>query len=168
MGLRRKYSAASYFNFLYSLAFRDICYRELAHELDNIIYDWRLPMDENRMWDGYDIRKYYLCDESGYLPDGIDIYDDKIFAEMPSVLEVMVGFANRIYEDICEDYSTDEWIWMWLSNLDIIDERGECDLQNLRELVEKWESGKSMFFKGKWDENTNLWDQCAAFLNKKR
>lgn len=169
MGARRKYTAESYFNFLYSLAFNKIGYEELAHELDSIVYNWRLPMDENRMYDGYDIRKYYLCDELGYLPDGVEIYDGdgKLFSQEPTVLEVMVGFANRIYTDITDDYSVDEWIWLWLRNLDIIDENGRYDIDDVVKCIKKWESGASIFFYGEVERKKHLWDQCIEYLNEK-
>ena len=71
----RKYTEEDYFNFLYDLAFTSEDYISLAKLLHNMDFEWVLRLDENRADDGIEIRKYYLADKNGYLPDTIDVDD---------------------------------------------------------------------------------------------
>lgn len=171
MGIRKRlYTEEDYFNFLYDLAFRDDDYILLAKLLHEIEYVPYLRMDENRIDDGYEIRKYYLADKNGYLPDYIDT-DDIIFPEHPSVLEVWVGFSNKI----CRDMSRDLEIWglirMFCENLGILVENwgiGE-ERENIINTVKMWMSGDfnlNIFGElGNFDENcADLWSQASLWL----
>ena len=78
---RRRYSKTEYFEFLYDMAFTSDKYYELAKVLHGMDYIWYNLMDENTMYNGIEIRKYYLCDELGYMPEEIDEYVRSVSAE---------------------------------------------------------------------------------------
>ena len=127
-------------------------------------------MDENRIDDGYEIRKYYLADKNGYLPDYIDV-DDIIFPERPSVLEVWVGFSNKICRDMSQNLEIWGLIRMFCENLGIFVENwgiGE-ERENIVNTVKMWMSGDfnlNIFGElGNFDENcADLWSQASLWL----
>ena len=160
MGERRKYTKTEYFEFLYDLGFGSSGkYYDLAKELHKIDYIWYNRMDENRMYDGIEIRKYYLSDDLGYMPDDIDEYDEYIFPDTPSVLEVWVGFANRLCRDIL-DWRVDKLVKLWVKELDL---RGDKD--SVRTIMDDWMNGESNMFGLDESQNTqDLWSQAAIFM----
>jgi hypothetical protein len=138
-----------YFNFLYFFALgskykhdkylKDICWR--LHHID---YYWTLKMDENRMYDGEEMRKYYLADDNGYLSDYDDIYDPDIFPQKITVFEVLVGFSNRLRRDVSRSFpnSKNKWgiIGVMLSNIFLVLESkksGEIG-ENLESIIDNW------------------------------
>lgn len=157
---RRRYSKTEYFNFLYDFAFTDKKYYELAKCLHNIDYIWYNKMDENRMYDGIEIRKYYLSDDLGYMPDDIDEYDDYIFPSNPSVLEVLVGFSNRLCRDIL-NWKVSKLMKIFLGNWGI-DYRS--DEEEIKSTVLAWENGDLGIFGEEIDPDLDLWTQAAAWM----
>lgn len=161
MSERRKYSKTEYFDFLVDLGFNGADrYRELAKTLHNIDYIWFNKMDENRMYDGIEMRKYYLCDELGYMPDDIDEYDDYIFPATPSVLEVIVGFANRLCRDVL-NWKIFRLIQIFLGNWGI-GERSSTD--EIESTIIAWENGELGIFGDNIDLDLDLWSQAAAWM----
>lgn len=158
---RRRYSKTEYFEFLYNFAFTDRKYYELAKCLHNIDYIWYNKMDENRMYDGIEIRKYYLSDDLGYMPDDIDEYDDYIFPSNPSVLEVLVGFSNRLCRDIL-NWKVSRLMKEFLENLNL---NKKCtDEDYIYETVEMWLNGDISIFGEDVPKSTDLWSQAAIWM----
>lgn len=167
MGIKKRlYTEEGYFNFLYDLAFKKNNYILLAKELHAITYEWDLRMDENRVDDGYEIRKYYLADKNGYLPDGIDL-DDDIFPRWPSVLEVLVGFSNKLCRDSLVGWKISDLFNIYLSNLwldDMTDRK--FDKKKCIYLINEWMDGGISMFGDESTKSTDLWSQAAEWMQE--
>jgi hypothetical protein len=157
---RRRYSKTEYFEFLYDMAFTSDKYYELAKVLHSMDYIWYNLMDENTMYNGIEIRKYYLCDELGYMPEEIDEYDEYIFPANPSVLEVLVGFSNKLCRDVL-NWKVPKLIKIFLGNWGI-DYRS--DKEEIEHAVLSWENGELGIFGDDVDTDLDLWSQSAAWM----
>jgi hypothetical protein len=94
---------------------RDRSYWFLAEVLHNKDFSWTVPNDDNRGFEGKDLRDRF-CDET----DCPYIYD--YFSNQCSMLELIIGLAYR-----CESIMVDQdlgvpmcdWFWRLLSNVGI-------------------------------------------------
>ena len=162
---RRRYDAEDYFNFLYDMAFDDDDNIELAHILHDMTYEWYIPLDENIEDNGYEIRKYYLSDSLGYMPSDIDIYDEYIFPKNISVLEMFVGFSNKLCRDVVSFMDVPEMIEMFLSNLGILGETGEHE-KFVKNIVKRWEMGDERYYIFEKGEKGDLWNKASRWLEE--
>ena len=162
MSGRRRYTKREYFEFLFNLGFDGADkYYELAKILHNIDYIWFNRMDENTMYNGVEIRKYYLSDELGYMPDEIDEYDEYIFPSTPSVLEVLVGFSNRLCRDVL-NWKVSKLMKMFINNLEL--DWKVTDDHNIYETVDMWMNGELSLFGDVSTTSTDLWSQAALWM----
>ena len=172
MGGRRRYSKTEYFEFLLDLGFNGADkYYDLAKILHEIDYIWFNRMDENTMYNGIEIRKYYLSDELGYMPDEIDEYDEYIFPANPSVLEVLVGFSNRLCRDVL-NWKVSKLMKMFIENLGL-DKFTNNKLKDaygrnrVNEIVVEWMYGEISIFGMDYissTKSTDLWSQSALWM----
>ena len=162
MGEKRKYTKTEYFDFLFDLGFgNDSKHVDLAKRLHKIDYIWFDRMDENRMYDGIEIRKYYLSDDLGYMPDDIDEFDEYIFPNTPSVLEVLVGFANRLCRDIL-GWKVKKLIRFWIDNLGLTRSKTCTD-----DIITDWMEGYiNMFGLDESQLPQDLWSQAARWIQE--
>lgn len=159
---RRKYNKTEYFEFLYDLAFGDNRkYWDVAKDLHKLDYIWYNIMDENRMYDGIEIRKYYLSDDLGYMPDEIDEYDDYIFPSNPSVLEVLVGFSNRLCRDVI-NFKISKLFKIFLGNWGI---GYKSNFDEIKSAVLSWENGELGIFGEGISTDLDLWSQATAWID---
>ena len=169
--MAKKYNKHAYFRFLYVLAFGyESGWEEVLNTLRHIPYVWRDRMDENRKYDGIEIRKYYLSDKLGYMPDGVDVYDEDIFGRDISVLEVLLGFANRLCRDFLVGYTVEEVFCMFLKNLGILGENGDyiVNEEAIEYIIEQWEMGDPeycIFYVDGLGETGDLWNQAMRWIN---
>ena len=164
MGGRRRYSKTEYFEFLLDLGFNGADkYYDLAKILHEIDYIWYNRMDENTMYNGIEIRKYYLSDELGYMPDEIDEYDEYIFPSTPSVLEVLVGFSNRLCRDVI-NWKVSKLMKMFIENLGL--DKNVRNDHNIYETVDMWMNGELSIFGDVSTTSTDLWSQAALWMQK--
>ena len=162
MGGRRRYSKTEYFEFLLDLGFNGADkYYDLAKILHEIDYIWFNRMDENTMYNGIEIRKYYLSDELGYMPDEIDEYDEYIFPSTPSVLEVLVGFSNRLCRDVL-NWKVSKLMKMFVENLGL--DKNVRNDHNIYETVDMWMNGELNLFGDDVPTTTDLWSQAAIWM----
>ena len=112
-----------YLDYLYEIGFSDDVHHKLAEYLFSIPYEWSLNMDENRMWDGIEMRREFeeLCKDDRHY----DI-DTCLDGSACTMLEFFVGFAYRLCRDMFNHDILDmefvpKLIQMWLENLDIWD-----------------------------------------------
>ena len=91
----------------------------------------------------------------------IDEYDEYIFPSNPSVLEVLVGFSNRLCRDIL-NWKVSRLIKIFLGNWGI-DYRS--DEEEIKSTVLAWENGELGIFGEEIDPNLDLWTQAAAWMN---
>ena len=107
--------ALDYFNYLYNFGFDDDQHHELALYLHSLDFAWSMERDENRMYDGLNMRREYedyLAGREGDIPD----------EDIPcSMLEFFVGFSHRLVRDMFgdEDFDRKELLGIMLGNLDI-------------------------------------------------
>ena len=94
-------------------------YRNLLRYLFDREFYFDIPMDENRLIDGVDLR-YRFADEVG-IP--VMVIDKKFDNSKCSVLEMMVALSIRIEESIMYDPEygdrTSVWFWEMIKSLDI-------------------------------------------------
>lgn len=108
-----------YLDYLYETAFGGLDnYKELAGLLFSIPYEWTLDMDENRMYDGIEMRREFeeLCkNDSNY-----DI-NTCLNGGACMMLEFFVGFAHRLVRDMFDHgiMTVPDLIKIWFINLDI-------------------------------------------------
>lgn len=159
--------------------YQKICgkhYRDLLNMLNNIEFTYLIPMDENRLSDGLDLRGIFAC-ECGIphiaIKRGLDM-------DVCSVLEVMVALAIRMETNIMDDTDcgdrTAVWFWTMIESLglsDMDDERFECtEVENIIEtfLDRQYESnGKGSLFyvpSSEYDmREMEIWKQMWVYSN---
>jgi len=92
-------------------------YNKLLSLLNDEVFYYTLPLDDNRLLDGIELR-YAFGDECGVPKTVIDevFYNDKC-----SVLEMILGLAMRIENTIMSDWDfgdrTQIWFWMMIKSL---------------------------------------------------
>ena len=121
-----------YFEWLSTLAFPNKIKRSGYSNLLYLLYTTpfyydqrKQPLDENRYKDGVYLRTLFI--QKMNIPEETIIKkNNTLFSEYYScnVLEMVCALANRISNDIMADYgreeTTDYWIQLMLSNLDIL------------------------------------------------
>lgn len=116
----------AYFEWLYDLVCgerfsKQISYRKLLMHLHNTEFTYLIPKDENRAEDGIDLR--YRFSRSQWLDDPPGIIIGCLEGPPCSVLEMMIGLANRCEEDYMDDPAygnrTSQWFWEMVTNLDL-------------------------------------------------
>lgn len=112
-----------YFKWICSIVFPDENlknnYYNVLRLLNNITFEYVLPLDENRQKDGIDLRYHfsYACK----IP--YDIIMENFNNSHCSVLEMMVALAKRYEDDVMSDSNygnrTLEWFWIMFKNLNL-------------------------------------------------
>ena len=128
-----------YFEFLYQTGFDDYEHRQLAGYLHTISFDWTNTMDENRMYDGIEMRREY---------GDVNCMND-IFDQGCSMLEFFVGFAWRLARDMFSDISCPELVKAMLRNLEL----WEID-------DEYFENEEEEDVTDEIDESLDIWVNC--------
>ena len=109
-----------YFNWLYDLVCKDrfgdnISYRKLLYHLHSKEFRWIIDKDENRAYDGLDLRYRFACEYSDI--DNADLYIDGPC----SVLEMIIALAIICEESYMDDGAigdrTQQWFWKMIGNL---------------------------------------------------
>lgn len=141
---------------------------KLMKMLGTIEFKWKLPLDENRAFDGLKLRNEYTG-KGGII--------SKDLAELGcSVLEMLVGLSVRIERDLMGtpgDDHPERWFWEMLENLGVA-EQNDDDFDNIfvSKVVTNWMfgAGKDNIFvlkqHGKEFKNLQIWDQMMAYLNE--
>ena len=162
-----------YFKWLISYVNPD-SYLSLMKKMFDTDFTWTIYMDKNRAIDGLDLRTIF-SNETG-LPCS------KIFEDKPvvSVLEVLVGLARRIENDIMYGYSeedqTSRWFWIMMENLglelysdELFDEIAVEDViaRFLDHRYSRNGYGSIFWTEGNRDfRRTELWYQTSTYFNE--
>lgn len=147
-------------------------YIPLLDLLHSMKFEWSIDMDENRVGDGLVLRKKWLQNEGIY--EYLYEFDD----EKVSVLEVLIGIAERIEYDVgnmMDGDFTSERFWMLLRNLDIEKyDASNYKPLNIKEKVRNWMARKykkdgsgSIFPMKKCQKDMRtlqIWDQMNLYL----
>lgn len=93
----------------------DTKYRKLLNLLHNTPFIFSIELDDNRAYDGVNLRWYYVNDGG----------DEKImqWTETCTVLEMLIGLSmniENIMENPDEDTCVGNWFWMMIKNLDLL------------------------------------------------
>lgn len=123
MTMEEKYDIEdSYFRFLMRLIDNERPqppsrnYGVLLHYMYNMEFEYIMQMDENRAYDGLNLRYLFSLDAPYDYEDILDTLDKPC-----SVLEMIIALAHRIESDItCEPDGIDrtsEWFWQMISSL---------------------------------------------------
>lgn len=152
-------------------------YGVLLRFMYNMEFEYIIPLDENRAYDGLNLR-YLFSTEAPYN------YNDILNAldEPCSILEMIIGLAHRIETDItCEPDGIDrtsEWFWQMISSLgleDMTDSNFNSDkvIDILRRFLNRRyaKNGQGgLFTVENYDRDMRdieIWYQANIWLNKK-
>lgn len=114
---------SDYFEWLFNLMCgqrfsKRVSYRRLLRYLHSAVFEYTLPMDEDRAKDGIYLRWRYTCDV------GLKEYEDIVLDRLDgpcSVLEMIAALAIRCEETIMDDPTlgdrTGQWFWNMITNL---------------------------------------------------
>lgn len=147
-------------------------YSLLLNELHNIEFTWSIERDENRAFDGKELRFAYMDEEN---------VPDIFYKEAPcSVLEALIGLSLRCYEDIMwgdEKFHEADLFWIMIENLGLM----KCDDEHfsrdyIHQQVNKWLSrefkydGEGSIFPLKHvhrdQRKVEIWLQMCGYLNE--
>ena len=167
-----------YFNWMYRIVMPSRpSYTKLLRRLNEIPFTYILPMDENRMTDGIDLRYRFGHSQRISEKDIVNHLD----TEGCSVLEMMVALAIHCEEDIMDDPDvgnrTSRWFMEMIHNLGLT---GMDDLNYNRQYVDGTidiflhrryaPDGKGGLFRLKHCtedlRNVQIWYQMNWYLNE--
>lgn len=101
----------------------------LAKQLYTTEFFGHLPNDDNRVYEGIELRSEFLEMNPGYTPDLVWMQEGSSFLEMLIALSRRLSFAD-------ERASSAEWFWRLMSNLNIHDiPDSNYDHPGVREVV---------------------------------
>lgn len=148
-------------------------YGKLISFLNDIQFDYLIPMDDNRIADGIDLRYRFGYDtEIPYAQ--IATYLD---IRPASVLEVMVALSLRIEEQFIDGDDVGNWFWIMIANLgldeykDLYFNKAEVDRIVKKFLKRDYEkNGRGSLFitndRNKDMRQIEIWDQMHLYLNE--
>ena len=166
-----------YFNWIEKLISDDNVeasdYRKLLLFLNDIPFSYIIPMDDNRIADGIDLRYRFGYDTE--IPNAqIATYLD---IRPASVLEVMVALSLRIEEQFIDGDDVGKWFWIMIDNLglaeykDLYFNKAKVD-RIVKQFIERDydKSGRGGLFITNNDNtdmrNMEIWDQMHLYLNE--
>ena len=148
-------------------------YKKLISFLNDIQFDYLIPMDDNRIADGINLRYRFGYDtEIPYAQ--IATYLD---IRPASVLEVMVALSLRIEEQFIDGDDVGNWFWIMIANLgldeykDLYFNKAEVDRIIKKFLKRDYEkNGRGSLFitndRNKDMRQIEIWDQMHLYLNE--
>ena len=152
-------------------------YHKLMKKLDDIDFDYIIPMDGNRAADGTDLRYRFAYENSYDGPMVATYLDDRPC----SVLEMMIALSIRCEEHIMENPDvgnrTGQWFWSMIVNLGLggmIDSKFDEEYVDMvidRFLKRKYKpNGDGSLFKvehcSRDLRNIEIWYQMCLYLDK--
>lgn len=167
-----------YFDWMYSRVMgEDRRYSKLLRRLNEIPFTYILPMDENRMDDGFDLR-YRFGHECGY--DDRDIANRLDISDC-SVLEMMVALAIRCEEGLMDDPDLGDRTSMWFR--DMIENLGLTGMDDRRYNQQYVDAHIDIFLRRRYApdgegglfrlkhatedmRNVQIWYQMSWYLNE--
>lgn len=168
-----------YYEWLCDLATGMRHIRQRYHVLLKLLHDtefiWDFPLDENRAADGVDLRWEFAAEHD--IPD--DAIDATIGREPCSVLEMMVGLANRCENQIMENDAFGSRVSYWFeimlrssglyleTNVGFRDKRYQNTITNLLTRNYDPDGRGGWFYVPGFDRDmreTEIWYQMHAYL----
>ena len=173
-----------YFNWMLDVIQYDVyvnseeSFVKLLNFLNNVTFNYIVPMDGNRYDDGINLRYRFSYEEN--IPDYI--IANKLDLKPCSVLEMMVALSLRAEEHIMDDpdigYRAGEWFWDMIASLGLNDmDDTNFDNDYVRNVVNDFlyrryePNGKGGLFTLKYPDedlrNMEIWYQMNRYLNEK-
>lgn len=167
-----------YYFWLYELVKADLgdcSYHLLIKHLYHRDFEWSVPNDDNRLFDGVNLREKF-CDSNNI------VYVREYFKRPASVLEVLIALAYRceyIMVNQLKNLPMRDWFWEMLSNAGLdrftddnfyqLEKRGELDTILNRIINRTYQrNGKGGLFPLKYpnkdQRKVELWQQMNAYL----
>lgn len=152
-------------------------YGALLNFMYNMEFEYIIPLDENRAYDGLNLRYLFSTEAPYNYNDILDALDEPC-----SILEMIIGLAHRIETDItCEPDGIDrtsEWFWQMISSLgleDMTDSNFDSDkvIDILRCFLNRRYSPNGqggLFTVNNYDgdmRDVEIWYQANIWLNEK-
>lgn len=152
-------------------------YGALLNFMYNMEFEYIIPLDENRAYDGLNLRYLFSTEAPYNYNDILDALDEPC-----SILEMIIGLAHRIETDItCEPDGIDrtsEWFWQMISSLgleDMTDSNFDSDkvIDILRCFLDRRYSPNGqggLFTVDNYDgdmRDVEIWYQANIWLNEK-
>ena len=165
-----------YFDWIKNLISNDVeasDYEKLLSFLNDIPFSYIIPMDDNRISDGIDLRYRFGYDtEIPYAQ--IATYLD---IKSASLLEVMVALSLRIEEQFINGDDVGKWFWIMIDNLGLIEYKDlYFDKAKVDRIIKKFmerdynKNGSGGLFITnditKDMRNIEIWDQMHLYLNE--
>ena len=165
-----------YFDWIKNLISNDIeasDYERLLSFLNDIPFSYIIPMDDNRISDGIDLR-YRFGYETDIPYAQIATYLD---IKSASLLEVMVALSLRIEEQFINGDNVGRWFWIMIDNLGLIEYKDlYFDKAKVDRIIKKFmerdynKNGSGGLFItndiNKDMRNIEIWDQMHLYLNE--
>lgn len=115
--------------------FSDTKKLDFLWQLFTIDFYYTVGNDVNRLRDGLTLRDEYLEEDGRW---GVPVHNC-------SVLEMLIGFSDRLAKHVLGDYSSDgevtvEWFWRFIRNLGITNAKGDIILSkgDICTVIERW------------------------------
>lgn len=148
-------------------------YRELLLFLNDIQFSYIIPMDDNRIADGIDLR-YRFGYDTGVSYAQVAKYLD---IRPASILEVMVALSLRIEEQFIDGDDVGKWFWIMIGNLGLMEYKDlYFNKAKVDRIVKKFikrdysRNGTGGLFITSNDNtdmrNIEIWDQMHLYLNE--
>ena len=148
-------------------------YSLLLGELFDTPFEWRVPNDDNRAYEGMDLREQFCRDlRIEYIPEH--------YPKNCSMLELIIALALRCESMGEDDLDYKNWFWELLTNCNLIDYSDDnyyVDGENSTEIIEKiinrtyTRKGLGGLFPLKTSRRDQrkieLWYQMSAYLSEK-
>ena len=148
-------------------------YGELLSFLNDIPFSYIIPMDDNRIADGIDLRYRFGYDTKipyAQIATYLDI-------KSASVLEVMVALSLRIEEQFIDGDDVGKWFWIMIYNLGLTEYKDlYFNKAKVDRIVKKFikrdysRNGTGGLFitsnKNTDMRNIEIWDQMHLYLNE--
>lgn len=165
-----------YFDWIKNLISNDVeasDYEKLLSFLNDIPFSYIIPMDDNRISDGIDLR-YRFGYETDIPYAQIATYLD---IKSASLLEVMVALSLRIEEQFINGDDVGRWFWIMIDNLGLIEYKDlYFDKAKVDRIIKKFmerdynKNGSGGLFITnditKDMRNIEIWDQMHLYLNE--
>lgn len=100
----------AYFLWLTDLVRRDGFYI-LLKQLYETNFTWFVPNDENRALDTETLKDEFVEEQ------GLGFYEYTVISDRYSVLEVLIGISDRIFDNMEEYKTMKDWFWELIYNL---------------------------------------------------
>ena len=122
-------SESDYYIWLFELVGSNYSYTKLIKHLDTITYTWALTLDANRAAGGINLRERYSYEAS--------VDSEEVRSGPCTVLEMLIGVADHMIDQLGEDIYTWFWVMMHNLNLHMYDDK-HYNAKEVEKVIQTW------------------------------